>query len=174
MMNGAVAEGASWTQQYYLTVTSPYGSPTPVSGWFNAGTAIQASVSSPVTTSIIAQYVCTGWAGAGSAPATGTTTSTSFIIDQPSSIVWDWKTEYSITSLLVITIIILAASIGLAVYLLLRGRHKGKSTEGAFEPTLPPAAAQKPVTPISIMRWLLLLFQRETAGAHFSAYYSCL
>jgi uncharacterized repeat protein (TIGR02543 family) len=131
-MNGAVSEGASWTQQYYLTVTSPHGSPKPMSGWFDARTAIQASVSSPVPASIITQYVCTGWAGAGSVPASGTTANVSFTIDQPSSVIWNWRSQYSVTNLLVI-IIIPVALIGLAVYLLLRGRQKRKSAEIPFE-----------------------------------------
>jgi len=154
-MNGAVTEAASWTHQYRLTVTSPYGSPTPMSSWFDAGTSIPASVSSPVTASIVTEYVCTGWAGTGSVPASGTAASVSFTIDQPSSIIWNWKTEYLVTNLLVI-IIILVALAGLAVYLLLRRRQKGKSVGGAPEPTLPPPppppAAQKLAAPISVMR----------------------
>jgi uncharacterized repeat protein (TIGR02543 family) len=128
-MNGAVTEVASWTQQYYLTVTSPYGLPTPMSGWFDAGTAIQASVSSPVAGSIVTQYACTGWTGTGNVPASGTAISVFFKIDQPSSIAWNWETEYSVANLLVI-IIIPAALTGLAVYLLLRRRQKGKITGG--------------------------------------------
>jgi hypothetical protein len=128
-MNGAVTEVASWTQQYYLTVTSPYGLPTPTSGWFDAGTAIQASVSSPVAGSIVTQYACTGWTGTGSAPASGTAISVLFKIDQSSSIAWNWETEYSVMNLLVI-IITPAALTGLAVYLLLRRRQKGKIARG--------------------------------------------
>jgi uncharacterized repeat protein (TIGR02543 family) len=140
-MNGPVAEEASWTQQYYLTVTSPFGSPTPTSGWFDAGSAIQASVSSPVGGSIVTQHVCTGWAGTGSAPSSGTTTDIFFTIGQPSSITWNWKTEYLVTNLLVIIISI--ALIGLAVYLLLRRKRNRKNAQGASERTLPPPPAQK-------------------------------
>jgi uncharacterized repeat protein (TIGR02543 family) len=154
-MDGAVAEAASWTHQYYLNVTSPYGSPTPMSGWFDAGTFIPASVSSPIAASIITEYVCTGWEGTGSVSVSGTATSVSFTIDQPSSIIWNWKTEYLITNLLVIIIIPVALT-GLAVYLLLRRRQKRKSAGGAPEPTLPPPppppAAQKLAAPISVMR----------------------
>jgi len=149
-MNGAVTEVASWTHQYYLTVSSPYGSPTPVSGWFDAGTSMSASVNSPAAGSIVTEYVCTGWTGTGSVPASGTANSISFTIDQPSSITWTWKTEYLITNLLVIIIVPVAVA-GLAVYLLLRRRHKGKSAGGAPEPTLlpppPPPAAQRRRTP---------------------------
>jgi uncharacterized repeat protein (TIGR02543 family) len=169
-MNDAVTEAASWTHQYYLNVTSPYGTPTPMSDWFDAGTSIPASVSSPIAASIVTEYVCTGWAGTGSVPASGTATSLSFTIDQPSSIIWNWKTEYLVTNLLVIIIIPVALT-GLAVYLLLRRRQKGKSAGGAPEPTLPPPppppAAQKLAAPISVMRLFLLLFQREMTRARF-------
>jgi subtilisin family serine protease len=169
-MNGAITETASWTHQYRLTVTSPYGSPAPMSSWFDAGTSIPASVSSPIAGFIVTEYVCTGWEGTGSVPASGTATSISFTIDQPSSIMWNWKTEYLVTNLLVIIIIPVALT-GLAVYLLLRRRQKGKIVGGALEPTLPPPppppAAQKLAAPISVMRWFLLLFQREMTRARF-------
>jgi uncharacterized repeat protein (TIGR02543 family) len=146
-MNGAVTEATSWTPQYYLTVTSPYGSPTPVSGWFDAGTSITAAVSSPVAESIVTEYVCTGWTGTGSIPVSGTATSLLFTINQPSSITWNWETQYLPMPLLVIIIIPVALT-GLAVYLLLHRRQKGKSMEGAHGPTSPPppspSAAQKP------------------------------
>jgi hypothetical protein len=162
-MNGAVNEVASWTHQYRLTVTSPYGSPTPISGWFEAGTSLQTLVSSPVAGSIVTQYVCAGWAGTGSVPASGTANTVLFTIDQPSSITWDWKTEYLIMNLLVI--IIPVALTGLGVYLLLCRRHRGKIAGGAPEPPLPPpsphppSAAQKLAAPINVMRWFLLLFR---------------
>jgi uncharacterized repeat protein (TIGR02543 family) len=93
-MNGTVTQASSWTQQYMLTVTSPHGSPTPISGWFDGGTSIQASASSPVPGPIGTEYVCTGWEGTGSVPASGAATNVQFVIDQPSSITWNWKTQY--------------------------------------------------------------------------------
>jgi len=83
--------------QYYLTVTSPYDSPTPTSGWFNAETPIIASVTSPWPGSIGTRYVCTGWIGTGSVPTSGTTATVSFTINAPSSITWNWKTQYLLT-----------------------------------------------------------------------------
>lgn len=88
----------NYKTQYYLTVTSPHGSPTPTSGWFDAGTEITASVTSPWSGSAGVQYVCTGWTGTGSVPASGTTTSVSFTINEPSSITWNWKTQYYLTA----------------------------------------------------------------------------
>jgi len=87
----------NWIAQYYLTVTSPYDTPTPPSGWFDTGTPITASVTSPVSGPAGTRYVCTGWTGTGSVPASGTSKTVSFTITQPSSITWKWKTQYLLT-----------------------------------------------------------------------------
>jgi hypothetical protein len=100
-MNGPISETASWTHQFYLTVNTPDGgvgsNPNPVSGWFDSDTQITASVTSPVPGSPGYQYPCTGWTGSGSVPASGTTSSTTFIITQGSSITWNYKTQYLLT-----------------------------------------------------------------------------
>jgi len=94
---------AVFQTQYYLTVSSvcgsssSCGSPTPTSGWFDASNSISASISSPASGGTGMQYVSTGWVGTGSVPTSGTSTSFSFTITAPSSIVWDWKTQYQLT-----------------------------------------------------------------------------
>jgi hypothetical protein len=89
----------NYLTQYYLTVSSPYGSPTPTSGWFNSDTSITASISSPVAGPTGTRYVCTGWTGTGSVPSSGTSTSTTFTITQASSMTWNWNTQYLLTVL---------------------------------------------------------------------------
>ena len=96
-MNGPITETASWTHQYYLNVTSAYGSPSPVSGWFDSGSGVSASVTSPVAGGSGTQYVCIGWTGSGSVPGSGSDSSTTFTMAAPSTIVWDWKTQYQVT-----------------------------------------------------------------------------
>jgi hypothetical protein len=98
-MNAPVTETASWTHQflYYLTVTSLYDSPTPTSDWFDEGTIITASVTSPWGGPAGTRYVCTGWNGTGSVPPSGSVTSVTFTINEPSSITWNWKTQYYLT-----------------------------------------------------------------------------
>jgi len=87
----------NYVTQYYLIVTSPYDSPTPTSGWFDTGTLITASVTSPWPGPTGVQQVCTGWTGTGSVPASGSTASMTFTINMPSSITWTWETQYKLT-----------------------------------------------------------------------------
>jgi uncharacterized repeat protein (TIGR02543 family) len=134
-MNNAVTETASWTHQYMLTVTSPYGSPTPASGWFDAGTPITTSVGSPVAATIV-QYVCTGWTGTGSVPASGAATSVQFTIDQPSTVTWNWATQFYLSPELLVAIILTVLIVS-ASFLLWRKRQKRRRTGGASEQALP-------------------------------------
>jgi hypothetical protein len=87
----------NYKTQYYLTVTSLYDSPTPASGWFDSGSSITGSVTSPTAGPTDTRYVCTGWTGTGSAPASGTGSTTMFTITQASSLAWNWKTQYYLT-----------------------------------------------------------------------------
>lgn len=93
--NGNVV--GNYKTQYYLTVTSPYGSPTPESGWFDDGANVIASVTTPWSGPTNTRYVCTGWTGTGSVPPLGGGPPVSFTITQASSITWNWKTQYYLT-----------------------------------------------------------------------------
>ncbi len=82
----------NYVTQYYLTVNSPHDSRTPTTGWFDSGTPITASVTSPWPPEAADNlYECTGWTGTGSVSASGTNTSVTFTIEEPSSITWNWK-----------------------------------------------------------------------------------
>jgi len=83
--------------QYYLTVSSSEGTPTPASGWFNTNSLVTGSINSPVAGAAGTQYVSTGWTGSGSAPASGSTMTVTFTITSPSSIAWNWKTQYQVS-----------------------------------------------------------------------------
>src|SRR5271157_5915641 len=96
-INAASSVAWGWKTQYYLTVTSVYDSPSPVSGWFDSGSSITESVTSPVSGGSGVQYVCTGWTGTGSVPVSGSGSSVTFSIVSPSSIMWNWKTQYTVT-----------------------------------------------------------------------------
>jgi hypothetical protein len=95
-MNGPKTATAGWKTEYYLTVSSARDSPTPVSGWFDFGSSITESVTSPVSGPSGTQYVCTGWTGTGNVPASGGSSLVTFTITTPSSITWNWKTQYQV------------------------------------------------------------------------------
>lgn len=97
IMDSPKTATANWKTQYYIEVSSLYGSPSPASGWFDAGSSITASVNSPISGPTGTRYVCTGWTGTGSVPPSGTGASVIFTLDAPSSITWNWKTQYLLT-----------------------------------------------------------------------------
>jgi len=98
LMDNAKTVTANYITQYYLTVISTHGSPALTSEWFDSGTSIAANVTCPWPPEATdTRYVCTGWTGTGSVSTSGTTTSVTFTIDEPSSITWNWKTQYLLT-----------------------------------------------------------------------------
>jgi PGF-pre-PGF domain-containing protein len=99
-MNGPITETASWTKtaygvyQYYLTVTSLYGT-TGGDGWYDSGDNAYATVT-PLTVagSTGVQYVFTNW----SVDATGTTSPSDPInMDGPKTATAVWKTQFKLT-----------------------------------------------------------------------------
>jgi len=95
-VSGSGSVTGNYKTQYYLTVTSPYDSPTPTTGWLDAGT-VTASVTSPSPGPAGTQYICIGWTGTGSVPASGTGLTVTFTLNALSSITWNWKTQYYLT-----------------------------------------------------------------------------
>ena len=93
-IEGALNITADLRHMYYLNVTSEHGSPAPGGGWFDAGAPIDESVSSPESGTEGTQYLCTGWTGTGSVPASGNASAIAFNLDNPSEIKWSWKTQY--------------------------------------------------------------------------------
>lgn len=81
-----------------LTVVSAHGVATPSSGAhsYASGTVVCAVLSgSPVSPGAGTQYVCTGWAGLGNVPASGSGTDTAaFVLASDSRVEWLWKTQY--------------------------------------------------------------------------------
>ncbi len=83
--------------QHKLMVTTPYGQANlPVgTNWFDYGSANRLVITNSPVTFGGTQYVCRGWTGTGSIPATGSTTNTTtFVLTNDSSIVWNWRTNY--------------------------------------------------------------------------------
>jgi lysophospholipase L1-like esterase len=93
-INGPVTENALWNIEYKLTIATNLGTTQPPAGenWFASGTSVNASTLPPTAQTGV-QYVCLGWTGTGSVPATGTSSNVSFTIVSPSSISWMWETQ---------------------------------------------------------------------------------
>jgi len=87
----------NYKTQYYLSVNSAHGSPTPTSIWFDAGTFVTASVVSPWPDSNEVRFLCKGWTGTGSVPTLGSTSRIDFTINASSSITWNWQTQFLLT-----------------------------------------------------------------------------
>lgn len=81
-----------------LSVASAHGTPVPAGVTTSAfGTAVSAQVDA-VAANGTTQYVCQGWIGTGSAPASGATTNTgTFSLNLDSSVTWLWSTQYWIS-----------------------------------------------------------------------------
>jgi Divergent InlB B-repeat domain len=77
-----------------LTVSSAHGTAIPngVSQQLSNSVVNASIIGSPVFNGTT-QYVCTGWAGTGSAPVSGSGASTSFTIKKNSTITWIWATN---------------------------------------------------------------------------------
>jgi uncharacterized repeat protein (TIGR01451 family) len=78
-----------------LQVSSAHGSPAPGTGttWWLQGLAVTASVASVVTQGST-QYLCAGWAGTGSVPASGPSNRVTFAVANDSTLTWRWSTNY--------------------------------------------------------------------------------
>ena len=77
-----------------LEVATAHGTPTPAAGateW-SWGDTVTASVAADAPVDGV-RYVCTGWTGTGSAPASGTGTNVTFTIAEDSSLAWNWRKE---------------------------------------------------------------------------------
>ena len=83
---------ANFTTQYYLTVTSAYDDPQG-SGWYNAGSSANFSVTSPANELNGTRYVFTQWTGDYS----GSSESGSITMNAPKQVVASWKTQYYLT-----------------------------------------------------------------------------
>ena len=97
-IDGPVIQTASWNSEYKLTVTTNLGTTQPSVGnhWYEAGTSVNIASSSPSAETGV-QYICSGWSGTGSVPASGSVSAVTFTINAPSDITWTWKTQYYLT-----------------------------------------------------------------------------
>jgi hypothetical protein len=95
-MNNPITETAIWQTQYYLTVTSSYGSPSGQS-WYNAGSPATFGVTSPSAGGPGTQYLLTSWSGSGSGAYSGSLASSSVTMSNPITETASWQTQYYLT-----------------------------------------------------------------------------
>ena len=82
-----------------VDVASPHGLPTPSVGTnsFSHGACVTARVDHIVVEGVGTRYLCTGWLGSGSVPATGDTNSVCFTITNNSTLAWQWRAEHKLS-----------------------------------------------------------------------------
>lgn len=92
-MNSPIIEAASWTHQYYISVSSAHDAPSS-SDWLDQGNDFTASVTSP--TEVVEgdhQWVCTGFSVDGG-PAQLGTSYTFSNVQAPHTITFNWKKQF--------------------------------------------------------------------------------
>jgi hypothetical protein len=95
----AVAAGGSHSlalvPAQFLTVWSACGSPVPGVGTNTViRNTLQTCEADAVVTLVSTQYLCAGWAGDGSAPASGSSNRVAFVITNDSMLAWRWDTNF--------------------------------------------------------------------------------
>ena len=94
-MNNAITETAAWQTQYFLTVTSAYGT-TSGQGWYNTNALAYAGVNSgAVSGGTGTQYVFSSWSGAASGNNYGQ--SNAITMNGPLTATASWQTQYQVT-----------------------------------------------------------------------------
>ncbi len=92
----AVNVNLVYIHQYYLTVTSAYGSPSG-EGWYNASSTAYFATTSPVAVATGTQYVFSSWDGSGSGSYCGSAISSSCTMNAPITETVSWTTQYYLT-----------------------------------------------------------------------------
>ena len=95
--------GLSLPRMHQLVVAGnpgAFGASTPVgygTSWLAEGTNLTIQIPALVETNGT-RYVCSGWTGSGSVPASGASTSTTFTLTNNSALTWNWSTnQYQLT-----------------------------------------------------------------------------
>lgn len=97
--HAATAPGAAyldnvlWLPRFPLTVSGEQDATVPAAGTTNVAWGETVSSSAGTVPGNGVRWVCTGWTGTGSVPATGTGNEVSFLMTSPSTIRWHWRRE---------------------------------------------------------------------------------
>jgi len=96
VMNAPKTAIADWKTQYYLTMSTNFGTVCPATGWYDAGTLITISATSPST---IAgeRYVWNKWTGSGTVSYSGTNNLATVTMNGPITETASWTHQYELT-----------------------------------------------------------------------------
>jgi hypothetical protein len=115
IMNEPKTVTAEWRTEYLMTVESDHGEPEG-EGWYDSGSTATISVTSPE--GIMVRQVFTGWSGDYS----GDTTSVSIIMDEPKTVMAEWRTDYLQLYIFIIIVVVILG--GLGAWFVIRRRGK--------------------------------------------------
>ncbi len=145
VLAGPVSESASWKTQYYVTVTSEYGS-VAGAGWYDSGSAASFSLSpSSVPAGLLTYHVFTGWSG----DSTARSSTASVTVDSPKTITATWAVDSTQLYLAVAAIaIVIVAVLGV---ILIRRRRRPSPSQASQAPVAPapPSPPSEPASPPS-------------------------
>jgi hypothetical protein len=135
VMNAPHNVNAVYEQQYYLNVQTDQGVALG-SGWYDAGSTAQISVSTPVSTTYGISIVFNGWQG----DVQSSSQSTSVVMNGPKNVAATWRTDATVLYLTIAAIVVAAVLIVAGVVaFMVRGRYNMQAP-----PPQPPAPALIP------------------------------
>jgi Divergent InlB B-repeat domain len=120
-MNAPHTVVAQYKQQYYLTVQSEQGS-VPGSGWYDAGSNVPITASTPPSQMFGVNYVFNGWQGSTQSSSQSTTV----LMNGPMTVTATWRTDYTV---LYVTLGAIIAIIAVAAFAIIRTKKKSKQTQ---------------------------------------------
>jgi hypothetical protein len=90
------SQSITYTTQYYLTVSTTYGSPTG-QGWYNVGSPANFGVTTPTSGGPSTRYVFTSWTGSGANSYNGPNNPGSVTMNNPITETGSWQTQYQMS-----------------------------------------------------------------------------
>ena len=124
---------AQYAQQYYLNVQSDQGV-TSGSGWYNAGSTAQISVTTPVSTQYGISIIFNGWQGDIQSP----NQSTSVLVNGPMNVIATWRTDSTVLYLTIGAIIVAAVLIVAGIFAFMAKGRGGTQAPQPYQPTTSP------------------------------------
>jgi hypothetical protein len=139
-MNAPHSVTTLYGQQYYLNVQSDQGV-TNGTGWYDAGTTVPISVSTPVSPSYGVSMVFNGWQGDIQSPNQSTTV----LMDGPKNIVGSWRTDstvlYSTFGAIIVAAVLILA--GIVIFATRRRRSRQAPVQQSTPTNEPPQPETK-------------------------------